>query len=468
MSDNPFDEDSDRTQVVRPNPGGARPAARPTPAASGFPDSPPPGQAEPRQPDRAPSQPVMAVPADGAETITGGINPLVSAAGPLLALLSRLSRTLNQPNSADLRDRTLQQIQTFERSANAAGASREQIVRARYALCASLDDVAQATPWGGNGVWASRPLVTSFGEALRGYEGIQSGVGFFKLLDDVKNSPGTELPLLELMYLCLSLGFQGKFRVSDRPMAELDRVRQDLYTIISHHRPAAETALSPHWEGLAVPYKPARATVPSWVMGVAAVFVTGGLFVWFSNSLNGSSDEVFAQELAAPQATMPQIARIAAVKPPPPRPPPPTPESLSIFLKPEIDQGLVVVLGDQSMPVVRIRNRGMFPSGSAVVSPNSTRLLERIGEALKVEKGPVQVVGYTDNQPIKTVQFPSNYQLSTARAEAARALIVRALGDPGRVVAEGRADADPIGSNATLEGRDDNRRIEVVLRRLSQ
>ena len=466
MSDNPFDEDSDRTQVVRPNPGGARPAPR---AAS--PPAPPPadpfgggGQNEPALRPMA----AMALPADGAETIVNGLNPLVSAAGPLLALLGRLGRTLNQPNPADLRDRTLQQIQGFERAANAAGASREQIVRARYALCASLDDVAQATPWGGNGVWASRPLVSSFGEALRGYEGIQSGVGFFKLLDDVKNSPGTELPLLELMYLCLSLGFQGKFRVSERPMAELDKVRHDLHTIISNRRPAAENALSPHWEGLAVPYKPARAVVPSWVTGAAAAFAIGGLFVWFSSSLNASSDAVFERQLGAPQAAMPQIARIAPVKAPPPPPPPAEPETLYIFLKPEIDQGLVSVLGDRSMPIVRIRNRGMFPSGSATVAPAYVRLLERIGEALKVEKGPVQVVGYTDNQPIKTIQFPSNYQLSTARAEAARTLIVRALGDAGRVTAEGRADADPIGSNATPEGRDDNRRIEVILRRLGQ
>ena len=75
------------------------------------------------------------------------------------------------------------------------------------------------------------------------------------------------------------------------------------------------------------------------------------------------------------------------------------------------------------------------------------------------------VDGYTDNQPIHTVQFPSNFQLSAARAEAARRIIVRALGDPGRVAAQGHADADPIASNATPEGRDQNRRIEVVLRR---
>ena len=75
------------------------------------------------------------------------------------------------------------------------------------------------------------------------------------------------------------------------------------------------------------------------------------------------------------------------------------------------------------------------------------------------------VDGYTDNQPIKTVQFPSNFQLSQARADAAKAIIAKALGDPARITAQGHADADPLASNATPEGREQNRRIEVVLRR---
>jgi type VI secretion system protein ImpK len=163
---------------------------------------------------------------------------------------------------------------------------------------------------------------------------------------------------------------------------------------------------------------------------------------------------------------MPQITRAAPVRPPPP-PPPQTvaPEPLYVFLKPEIDQGLVTVLGDHAMPIVRIHNTGLFASGSATVAANYVHLLERIGEALKAEKGPVTVDGYTDNQPIHTVQFPSNFQLSASRADAARAIIVRTLGDPGRVTARGHADADPVAPNTTPEGREQNRRIEVVLRR---
>jgi type VI secretion system protein ImpK len=198
-------------------------------------------------------------------------------------------------------------------------------------------------------------------------------------------------------------------------------------------------------------------------MGAGALAVIGGLFIWFSTGLNAASDDVFAQLLTAPLAHMPQINRAAPARPPPV--PSPAPDPLYVFLKPEIDQGLVTVLGNHAMPIVRIRNAGMFTSGSATVAPSYDRLLQRIGEALKGEKGPVVVNGYTDNEPIHTVRFPSNFQLSTARAEAARAIIVRALGQPDRVTAQGHADGDPVASNATAEGRDQNRRIEVVLQR---
>ena len=74
----------------------------------------------------------------------------------------------------------------------------------------------------------------------------------------------------------------------------------------------------------------------------------------------------------------------------------------------------------------------------------------------------LQVIGYTDNQAIHTVVFPSNYTLSAARAQAAASVLAETIGR-GRINAEGRADADPIADNATPVGRQRNRRIEIVL-----
>ncbi|WP_237217219.1 type VI secretion system protein TssL, long form, partial [Falsiroseomonas oryziterrae] len=163
------------------------------------------------------------------------------------------------------------------------------------------------------------------------------------------------------------------------------------------------------------------------------------------------------------------------VRPPPPAPPPAVPpapstvDKLRAFLAPEIQQGLVTVEGTDAAPLVRIRNRGMFPSGSATLNPAFQPLMARIGEALREElrlgPGSVLVIGHSDNQPIRTVAFPSNFALSAARAEAARVALLRTLGNPSAISSEGRADTEPVADNATPEGREANRRIEVLLRR---
>ncbi len=451
--DNPFDEpeDADRT-IIRPAPGGRKPASAAQPVRVAAPPSP--------------AERASTAIGDGAESLISGQTPLLAAAAPLLQLLGRLRNTLNAPDAGDLRERTVAQVRAFEKAGRDGAIPMEQLRPAHYALCASLDDVVLATPWGAQSAWDTRSLVSTFHQEVR------SGERFFDLLNHAKQSPGTMLPVLELFYLCLALGFQGKYRLSPRGPAELDRLREDLYSVIVRQRQAAEPALSPHWQGVAAPYRPRRASLPVWVVGVVALAAVCGLFLVFSRNLNAASDDLFDRMMQAPPAAMPALSRAAATAPPPP---PPAPveagvvDRLRAFLKPEIDQGLVVVLGDETTPIVRIHNKGMFPSGSASVQPRFVKLLERIGTALATEKGSVQVVGHTDNQPIKTVQFPSNFHLSSARAQAARAILAHTIGaDFGgadRATAEGRADGEPLASNATPDGREANRRIEIVLRR---
>lgn len=108
----------------------------------------------------------------------------------------------------------------------------------------------------------------------------------------------------------------------------------------------------------------------------------------------------------------------------------------------------------------------MFASGSATVEARFLPLLDRIADALKSEPGQVQIVGYTDNQPIRNnLKFPSNFGLSMGRAQAAKTIIDRKIADPSRTSAEGRGESDPIAPNTTPEGREENRRIEIVLHR---
>jgi type VI secretion system protein ImpK len=133
------------------------------------------------------------------------------------------------------------------------------------------------------------------------------------------------------------------------------------------------------------------------------------------------------------------------------------------FLEPEIAQGLVEVFEDANTITVRLRGKGMFPSAKARVKDKFVPILMRVGEALEAEKGMVIVAGHSDNVPIRSVRFPSNWHLSLARAESVLKLLAQSLSDPRRLSAEGRAANEPIASNDTREGQEQNRRIEVIL-----
>ena len=116
------------------------------------------------------------------------------------------------------------------------------------------------------------------------------------------------------MYLCISLGFQGRYRLSSNGPVELDRLRGEIYALILHQHSAIESDLSPRWKGVAAPYRP-RAAIPVWVAASVALAIIAALFGWLSRSINAASDNLF---LNVPPVGMPQIARGAPTEPPDP------------------------------------------------------------------------------------------------------------------------------------------------------
>jgi type VI secretion system protein ImpK len=385
-----------------------------------------------------------------------GLSPIVAAAAPLLTLMSGLRNLLTVPDAASLRERTVAEVQRYEQVLREAKLPLEQIRTSHYAICASLDDIVQNTPWGTRGPWADGSLVSTFHQEVR------SGERFFELLSRLCQNAGKFLPVIELMYLCMSLGMQGRYRLSPRGPAELDRVREETYLIILRQRGAAEPALSVHWQGVSAPFRRLGAELPVWLVALISAALLGLACALILLGLNAQSDRLFAAALALPPSSMPAIVRAGPPKPVPAAPRPPGPrDALTAFLQPEIQHGVVSVVGTETVPIIRLQSAGMFASGSATIEPSFLPILQRIATALQSTPGPVHIVGYTDNQPIHTVAFPSNFQLSEARAKAAAAVLASTTG----VSAEGRADADPIAANATSEGRQQNRRVEIVVDR---
>ncbi|MGF1525996.1 MAG: type VI secretion system protein TssL, long form [Candidatus Competibacterales bacterium] len=149
---------------------------------------------------------------------------------------------------------------------------------------------------------------------------------------------------------------------------------------------------------------------------------------------------------------------MAAVAPSPARPTMPVD-----FLRREIDQGLVEVDIVEERLIVRFQGDGLFASGSAQVKEAIVPVLQRVVRSLEDYPGGILGTGLTDNIPIRTLRFPSNWHLSQARAEAVRAILTGVMVDPERVIAEGKSDAEPLVANDTPANRALNRRVDISL-----
>jgi type VI secretion system protein ImpK len=438
MSDDPFAEpdDNERT-LIRPRPRAATSA--------------PLARAE------APPGAAGAVP-------QVGFNPLLAAAAPLLAAAIHLAGGRGRhPDPEQLRRSMVAAVREFETKALATGLDTKSLRAARYALCATIDDLVFSTPWGAGSSWATQSLTSIFHNEVSG------GERFFEILEQMQKDLGRHGEVVELMYIATSLGFEGRYRVMPRGIAALTELRDSVYRMIRNRRGEFERDLSPHWQGLPAALRPISQRVPLWALGLGTVGAACLIYLLFNFSLARRSDFAFAQLTGLPPQTPMLVARAVAapVTPPPPAAAAPAPSSIATklrtFLAPEIKEGLVSVFEDAQSVTVRLTNRNMFASGAAELSPSYGPLLQRIGDALQGETGEVVVQGYTDNQPIRTVRFPSNFQLSQARAEAVARQLAARLSDPKRVRPEGKADAAPIAPNTTPDGRQQNRRTEIVL-----
>ena len=114
--------------------------------------------------------------------------------------------------------------------------------------------------------------------------------------------------------------------------------------------------------------------------------------------------------------------------------------------------------------VISMREFGFFESGSGALKASALPTLDRIASLLAVRTYKMRIEGHTDNVPIHTAQFSSNWELSTTRAtEVVRLLMLRYRLDPGRLAAAGYAQYHPLSSNDTAQGRALNRRVDIVV-----
>jgi len=143
-------------------------------------------------------------------------------------------------------------------------------------------------------------------------------------------------------------------------------------------------------------------------------------------------------------------------------------EALVSDLKEQIDKQEVTIKRFEEKILVSFIDRILFAFGRATISPQGEEILQKVGETLEAVKGKkIRVVGHTDDRPIHPeyhYKFPSNWELSAARASAVVRHFQDEIGlDPGSLEAVGRSFYDPIAGNQTPEGRAQNRRVEIII-----
>lgn len=393
--------------------------------------------------------PVMPLPA-------GGLNPLIHAANPLLELAVLLGLQSIPPNAEELRYQICQMIKVFEQEGRASNIDIEKLGAARYCLCTFLDEVIASTAWGSEG-WSSRSLLVTFHNEASG------GERFFLILQRLAQQPSANKDVLELLYVILALNFEGRYRLLNDGRMQLDLIRRRLKEMLysSQTIAGASHALSLHWQPVGHQVKRRLRLWPVWLTAVLAALGVAAFYLIFNFYLQQKVQSIVhtlrTQHLrvtpGTDEAGAPALSEPVRLEWP----------KLAALLNPEIEQGLLSVEQTENYALLTINGNGLFASGSAEIQPIYLSLLSHLGDILKGMPGRVVISGHTDDRPLRPGRFQSNWQLSQARAEAVRDLLISRFCAPARFTAHGRADSEPLAPNNTASNRARNRRVSIAI-----
>lgn len=157
-----------------------------------------------------------------ANFVTGN-NPFIGLATPLFKHMDILLHTYDVGDVGGIHTLLLQEIEAFSQNAAKQNLDSSQVSVTRYLLCTFLDELICTTYWGKDNDWAHGSLLSHF------YHETYGGEKFFQLLSKLLASPANNIHLLEFMYVCISLGFEGKYRIQTKGKMELESIRDNLY-----------------------------------------------------------------------------------------------------------------------------------------------------------------------------------------------------------------------------------------------
>jgi len=444
----------------------------------------------------------------------GGLNPLIAMANPILGAVPQIRRALRHPDPAGLLASLQDQLESLQMSAEFAEVSSASVDGAVYALCALLDESAAATPWGGG--WIEDGLLKKMLGETNG------GEGFFARLKELMSGAdapdGDRADLREFYYVCLALGFEGRYRQAEHGREALHAIRNDLYARLAERRPRPGE-LSPHWrssiaEAAAAPalqmaaqvaaqisakqaaaaageatLPPARPSllsrIPRRVAWSAVVGIAGAMIAFYMLALRLLDDETRSAvathprakariaQAAAPATAAPTPMSTPMSTPAPAAAPPnapvaavaaPTPAAARDRLAKALAGAPVTITESAGGVALALRADRQFAVGSIAPAAGLRPLIRRIAAALNGLPGAIVVTGHADASPTRGTHFASNAELSAARARAVAQLMAPVLKAPGRLQIEGKGDAEPLAPGHSPADNARNRRFTIAVR----
>ncbi len=390
------------------------------------------------------------------------------AAASLLGLIARIKLIARPPNQEQLIKEAIESINKFERKIRHDFNFSDKMARdASYLVCATIDDlVVNETQWGKSGIFHAKGVCSSVHPSRKGWW----GEVFFDLIETFKRDTSLYHKHLELAFLCLSLGFQGKYRrnVSVQPVRgghefpSAEKERNDIWRTIENHYESKGFdnrfnlhIQSAHKELTA----PLRQQFPLWVFFsiVLSILVMIGIS---QQIYNGKLSDKFSEYLKIPVISFPE--RIHTI----PLANRPMYHILKERLSQDIGNGQVEVIENKTGDVIiRIPGNTLFDSGRADIRAEHDSSLKRIALALKkMENGLIRVDGYADSNPLgKESPFKSNQELSDVRAMRVKDKLLEYMGaDANRTI-----ESVGQGANYFLQGIDSadprQRRVEITV-----
>ena len=429
--------------VLRPKPGAGKRTPSMPPRTTAIPGL---ALSAPRaQPSPEPRISVPALPRLGGQ----GLNPLVTAATPLLLMAGGMRGSAIQGDIPALRRQALDEIRRFEECAKAAGVANEVVIAGRYALCAALDEAVLATPWGAHSDWARQTLLNALHREAYG------GEKFFDMLERISQEPALRIDLIELQYLCVALGFNGKFQLLEHGQARLEDTQHETFLRIRSVRSAPEPALSIHWKGVEDRRNRLISYLPWWVVVVAVITVVTGAFFVFMYRLDSQADPIYAQ--------LAKIGTESFATPPVQARRVPSGPTLRQLLAAEEAGGQLTLEENGPRTLITLVAPELFAPGSAALDPRYRAVLHAIGAAVDQVPGRVLVEGHTDDQPLRSFAFRDNYELSRERAATVVKILRADLHNAARLEIVGKGSSEPrYRPESTVENRARNRRVEIV------